>query len=161
MRGASILLSVCLAGCFFHPVDEPGFIVYQVGGCDGFCPAYEMKISHSGLVEYEGKKWNKEIGWYKDLKGEYRIPPRNVDSLLLAMQDLRILALPDSFTYGIRVSPKGDSAIYTVDGISPRLLTISTETIKKSTYDGGGYAPNNFSVFIRRMMVLAETSRWL
>jgi len=157
----SALLSFSFLSCSIFSPEEQNFITYRVYGCGGYCAYYTMKISRAGLVEYEGRKWDNSIRWFRELQGEYRISQDQVNSLMTAIEDLHIVALPDSFNYRICILPNGDTSRVEVSGPSPRLLIISTNATKKSLFDAAANAPDNFNEFIRRMMILAETSRWL
>ncbi len=160
MKSIYPYLVLLIFGCsFYREIDKP-FIEYQEYNCEGYCPVYTVTISDQGLVRYVGKKYDKRLNHYEDFDGKYRISISNLEILKEAIHRDAIFALPDSFNYGIRIF-KNDTSIVVINGPSPRLLTINGDSIHKSIFDGGHYAPKQFNDFIDLIHSQLETKKWL
>ncbi len=100
---ALVVLALAAPGCFRRPAlppDDPVVIALARTECLAGCPAYEVRITRSGIVDYEGHSLVAHEGWDR-----WIIPKAHVDALLHRFERRRFRSVPEDVLGGDTCQP--------------------------------------------------------
>lgn len=103
-----LLAAICLCTAVLpaQSADRPVVITLERTTCFGTCPAYSLRITGDGRVEYEGREFVRVVG-----KAATTISPEAVRQLVAEFERIHYFDLEDKYTGGITDLPTTTTSI--------------------------------------------------
>jgi uncharacterized protein DUF6438/ankyrin repeat protein len=141
---AAAALAVLLSGSGPRPAaqTEPVVITLERTECFGACPAYRVRITVDGRVDYEGRRFVRVVG-----KASAQIAPETVQELVHEFERIGYFDLKDKYTALITDLPTTTTSIR-IGGRSKQVVD----------YFG---APDSLTALERRIDEVAGSIRWV